>query len=129
MAPSTLLSELEQLLCALDKAQDLTTPISLQVVAERIARDMGVREDEVAILEVSRKWNRLNFVTPERLKNVGHIPLSSNSALAARTARQSRPEIINDFAKVRHASVFEGVRVAEEKTPAIKKIISAPIFG
>jgi hypothetical protein len=61
------------------------------------------------------------------LKNMGYIPLSSNSALAARTARESRPEIVNNFAAVRHASVFEGVKIGNESAEAIQKIISAPI--
>jgi len=71
----------------------------------------------------------LYFVVPEALKNVGFIPLSSKSALAARTTRESRPEIINDFTSVRHASVFEGVKLAAEGAETIQKIISAPILS
>ena len=46
------------------------------------------------------RWRHLYFLVPEALKNVGYIPLTSNSALAARTARESRPEINNNFASV-----------------------------
>ena len=60
--------------------------------------------DEVAILAVSHRWRHLHFLVPEALKNVGFIPLTSNSALAARTARESRPEINNNFSAVRHAT-------------------------
>jgi hypothetical protein len=66
---------------------------------------------------------------PEALKNVGFIPLSSKSALAARTTRDSRPEIINDFSAVKHASVFEGVKTTAENAELIHKIISAPILA
>ena len=69
------------------------------------------------------------FIVPEALKNVGFIPLSSKSALAARTTRENRPEIINDFTAVEHASVFESVRFAAETAEAIQKIISAPILS
>jgi hypothetical protein len=67
---------------------------------------------------------------PEALKNVGFIPLSSNSALAARTARDSRPEIDNNFTLARHATVFEGVKINSEETPeSIQKMVSAPILS
>jgi GAF domain-containing protein len=84
---------------------------------------------EVAILGVSHRWQPLHFVVPEALKNVGFIPLSSKSALAARTTREGRPEIINDFTSVKHASVFEGVKLAADSAEVIQKIISAPILA
>ena len=64
----------------------------------------------------------------EALRNVGQVPLSSTSALAARTVRDSRPEIINNFSVVRHASVFEAVKADTLTASAIQKIISAPIL-
>jgi hypothetical protein len=128
MNPS-LVSELERLAQALSTEHSADRPISLQSVADRIAKDLRVKVDEVAILGVSVRWKHLHFLVPEALKHVGYIPLSSNSALASRTARESRPEIINNFASVRHASVFEGIKVAGETAPAIQKIISAPILA
>ena len=47
---------------------------------------------------------------------------------ADRTARESRPEINNDFSGVRHASVFEGMHTATAPGELIHKIISAPIL-
>ncbi len=124
-----LVTELERLASALAADSGGGSPISLQSVAERIAKTLGVNSDEVAILALSTRWKHLHFLAPESLQNVGYIPLSSNSALAARTARESRPEINNNFAAVRHASVFEGVKVGGEATEAIQKIISAPILS
>jgi hypothetical protein len=66
---------------------------------------------------------------PTALKNVGYIPLSSNSALAARTARDNRAEIINNLAALRHGSVFEGVKLGSDGAEAIQKTISAPIVA
>jgi hypothetical protein len=127
----SLVSELERLVNALDTNNSGTgTPqISLPAIAERIAKNLGVKTEEVAILGLSMKWRHLHFLVPEALKNVGFIPLSSNSALAARTARDSRPEINNNFAGSRHVSVFEGVKVGPESAEAIQKIISAPILS
>ena len=48
--------------------------------------------------------------------------------LAARTARENRPEINNNFTSVRHATVFEGVKTATTTGESIQKIISAPIL-
>ncbi len=124
-----LVSELEHLASELEADASPRPEVSLVSIAERIAKLVGVRFDEVAILGLSTKWRHLYFLAPQALRNVGHIPLSSTSALAARTARESRPEIDNNFVKSRHASVFEGVRVSGETVEAIQKIISAPILA
>ena len=123
-----LVTELERLADTLAGETGDPAQISFVSVAERIARGLSVRTDEVAILGVSRRWRHLHFVVPEALKNVGFIPLSSKTALAARTTRESRPEIINDFTSVKHASVFEGVKLAAANAELIQKIISAPIL-
>ena len=124
---SSVLSELEQMAAALDQ-EGATVENSLLAVGEKIAQELGVKTDEVAILAVSPKWKHLYFLVPQPLKNVGCIPLTSHSALAARTARESRPEINNDFSGARHASVFEGVRTATTSGESIHKIVSAPIL-
>jgi len=106
----SLVSEMERIATALSTEQGDASQISLTSVAEKIAKNIGVRNDEVAILAVSTRWRHLYFLVPEALKKVGFVPLSSNSALAARTARDSRPEIENNFSAARHATVFEGVK-------------------
>ena len=125
---TSLLGELEQMAAALDQ-EGATVENSLPAVGEKIAHELGVKTDEVAILAVSPRWKHLYFLVPQPLKNVGYIPLTSHSALAARTARESRPEINNDFSGVRHASVFEGMHTATTPGESIHKIISAPILN
>jgi hypothetical protein len=124
----SLVSEMERIASTLGTEQGDASQVSLSSVAEKIARNLGVRNDEVGILAVSTRWRHLHFLVPEALKRVGFIPLSSNSALAARTARDSRPEIENNFAAARHATVFEGVKITGEAAEAIQKMISAPIL-
>src|ERR1700682_3849473 len=124
----SLVTELERLAEALEVGSSAPVEIPLGAVAEKIAKNLGVKTDEVAILGVSTRWRHLHFLVPQALKNVGFIPLSSTSALAARTARESRPEINNNFTSVRHATVFEGVKTGAEAAEAIQKIISAPIL-
>jgi len=126
---TTLVSELERLVTALHSDDANKENVSLEVVAEKIAKEMRVKSDEVAILGVSHRWKHLHFLVPAPLKNVGFIPLSSNSALAARTARESRPEINNNFSAAPHATVFEGVKAVTTSGESIHKIVSAPILN
>ena len=125
---TSLVTELERLAEALNVEGGGAVEIPLAAMAEKIAKNLGVQPDEVAILGVSTRWRHLHFLVPQALKNVGFIPMSSTSALAARTARESRPEINNNFAAVRHATVFEGVKAATVTGESIQKIVSAPIL-
>lgn len=125
---TNLVSELERLANALEQDEASLKDVSLVALAEKIAKELRLKSDEVAILGVSSRWRHLHFLVPQALKNVGFIPLTSNSALAAKTVRESRPEINNEFAKVRHATVFEGVKTATTTGESIQKIISAPIL-
>jgi GAF domain-containing protein len=124
-----LADEFEVLAGSLKSGDASNQQLSISALAERIAKSLHVKSDEVAILAVSEKWRHLYFLVPEALRNVGHIPLSSTSALAARTVRDSRPEIMNNFSTVRHASVFEGVKTDSLNAHAIQRIISAPILA
>jgi hypothetical protein len=77
---------------------------------------------------------------PPSLSNVGMIPLNHTSSVAARTANTKRPEALNNFAQMRHASVFESVPVdsktrsktdqkPEKIAMAIQKMMSVPVVG
>jgi len=125
----SLVSELERLAIALEADESSAAEVSIPALAEKIAKELRVKSDEVAILGVSNRWRHLHFLVPAALKNVGFIPLTSNSALAARTARESKPEINNNFSAVRHATVFEGVKSSTTSGESIQKIISAPIIN
>jgi hypothetical protein len=125
----SLAAEFEVIANSLKSGDAANSQLSISALAERIAKELRVKTDEVAILAVSERWRHLYFLVPEGLRNVGHIPLSSTSALAARTVRASRPDIVNKFSSVRHASVFEGVKAESLNTTAIQKIISAPILA
>jgi hypothetical protein len=101
---------------------------SLDKVAEALAKLFGVDKDEVAILKLTPKLKALKFVIPEKLALVGSIPLTSTTALAARTAREKRPETVNNFSAARHANVFEAVPQGRDPGELIQKIMSVPIL-
>jgi GAF domain-containing protein len=126
---ATFVNELEKLVRTLEADPSNSSNFSLAAIAERISRNLGVKTDEVAILAVSTRWRHLHFLVPEALKHVGYIPLSSPVAISARTVRESRPEIVNNFHETRHASVFESVKAETLSSAAIQKMISAPILA
>lgn len=112
------------------------TPENVARIANVLSRSFGVHDDEVAILKLEK--TQLRFIYPSQLSNVGVIPLNNSNSLAARTANSKRPEVINSFAQMRHASIFESVpvesktRVAgktERNAIVIQKIMSVPVIS
>jgi hypothetical protein len=92
----------------------------------------------VAIFKLEQ--SQLRFMYPPSLSKVGVIPLNHTSSVAARTANTKRPEALNNFAQMRHASVFESVPVdsktrskpdqkPEKIAMAIQKMMSVPVVG
>ena len=85
------------------------------------------------IFRVRLEGGLLRFVFPEYLRTTGAIPLSSK-AVAAHTALSKKAEIFNNFARVKHASIFETIKPVgvEDDTAAppapIQKLMSVPIM-
>ena len=104
------------------------TALDLCMVLAKIFR---VQYTEVALLRL--EGGLLRFVFPEYLRTTGAIPLSSK-AVAAHTALSKKAEIFNNFARVKHASIFEtikpnGIGDSEEVAPnPIQKLMSVPIM-
>jgi GAF domain len=95
-----------------------------------LAKVFHVRNTEVALLRLEE--SSLKFVFPSELAIVGSIPISSEAAIAAHTAISRQVELFNGFAKVKHARIFEMVKLsAEEPDPAshapIQKLMTSPI--
>jgi hypothetical protein len=97
-----------------------------------LAKLFGVRATEVALMRLEK--GLLSFLYPEQLKTAGSIPVSSSSAVAAHTASTKKTELFNAFVKVKHASIFESVKlnssedVERSGQNAIQKLMSAPII-
>ncbi len=123
------LTELKKWVAELSRRTNEEDVVRLNRAVELIARSFDVKTHEVAILGLTHDGRSLRFLAPEALRVIGQIPLSSGSALAARTMREMRPEIVNHFHVVPHASVFEGVPIAEDqRAEPIQKIMSSPIM-
>jgi len=104
------------------------TPLDISMVLAKVFR---VQNAEVALLRL--EGGLLKFVFPEHLRTTGAIPISSK-AVAAHTALSKKAEIFNNFARVKHASIFETIKPigAEAEEPAqpapIQKLMSVPIL-
>jgi GAF domain-containing protein len=106
-------------------------PIEVAIIT-KLAGDIGkpfsVRPDEVAILATTPDEKFLRFLVPDKLQNVGTIPVNSTSAMVSRTAREKRSEILNNFTTARHSTVFEAVPLdSKQRGDPIQKIMSVPI--
>jgi hypothetical protein len=97
-------------------------------VAEKLSRAFHVGSQEVALYRLEQGF--LRFLLPAELRTAGTIPLSS-SAVSAQTADAKKSELFNNFIKVKHASVFENIKLGDKEHSAevlpIQKLISAPI--
>ena len=121
-------SDLDALVEELEKSAAAPDSEALLKLANVLAKPFGVKSDEVAVFKLVPKYKSLKFVIPEKLTPVGTIPLTSTTALAARTARERRGEIANNFSTSRHANVFEAVPLGRNPSEMIQKIMSAPIL-
>ncbi len=95
-----------------------------------LAKIFKVQYTEVALLRL--EGGSLRFIFPEYLRTTGSIPLNGK-AVAAHTALSKKAEIFNNFARVKHASIFETIKPAtndsEAAPPApIQKLMSVPIM-
>jgi hypothetical protein len=104
--------------------------IDQQATSDRICNELskllGVGQDGIALLRLDK--GMLRFLYPAHLRTTGTIPVSS-PAVAARTASTRTTMLSNNFARVRHASVFEGIKPEDSEAMPIQKMMSVPIFN
>ena len=125
----TAVAEFTRLVDALVKQGSPIDMETLSKLAGEIGKTFGVKDDEVAILTTTADERFLQFVLPLALQNIGTIPVTSTNALASRTAREKRPELINNFTTSRHSTVFEAVPLEQkQRGDPIQKIMSAPVI-
>jgi hypothetical protein len=101
----------------------------LNRLAAQISNGFKAKKEEVAILRLSADAKMLSFLFPIKLSVVGAIPLTTTHSLAAKTIRDKRGEIVNNFPNYKHPTVFEAVDLSDqEKAVPIQKIMSSPMI-
>ena len=99
-------------------------------VCLKLARILSVQRSEIALFRLEK--GSLRFIFPVELRSAGVLPLSG-TAVAARTAATHTPLLSNAFMRVRHASLFEAVRLSKGEDDRgmyqmpIQKIMSVPV--
>lgn len=99
---------------------------------QALAKLFAVRLTEVALMRHEK--GLLKFLCPSELKTAGAIPTSSSSAIAAHTATTKKVEMFNSFVQVKHASVFETIKLTNPENSGqpeyatIQKLMSAPVL-
>jgi len=91
-----------------DLEQMLPESPSPESVCVKLAKILRVHRNEVALLRLEK--NSLRFIFPPELRAAGMLPLSG-SAVAARTAATRTSLLSNSFSRVKHASLFESVKL------------------
>jgi hypothetical protein len=111
--------------------QSLAASATPEMACAAISELFRVSRAEVALLRTEN--DVLNFLFPAELKAAGFIPLSSASAVAARTANSRKVELFNNFVIVQHANVFESIKLStlgqSDKPGAntIQKLMTTPV--
>ncbi len=114
---------------ALKGGKCLVEDLLIKIVKE-LSKLFSVKTDEIAILQLSPDNAMLKFVYPLKLRHIGTIPMSTTHSLAVRTAKDKRPEMINNFPAHKHPTIFEAVSLGDgdQDRQPIQKIISAPLL-
>ena len=113
------------------------SPRNAERIGKELAKVFNVKEDEVGILRIEKQ--NLVFCYPTKLHNVGSIPLNTSTSVAVRTANSRRAEVINNFAQIKHTSIFEAVQLSgssgqigeagDKHLHVIQKLMSAPVVS
>lgn len=113
------------------------TPKNAERIGRELAKVFNVKPDEVGILRIEKQ--NLVFCYPSKLHNVGSIPLNTSTSVAVRTANSRRAEVINNFAQIKHTSIFEAVQLTgsggqlsptgDKHIHVIQKLMSAPVVS
>jgi len=118
--------------CLSDLDKMVSESPSSERVCLKLAQILRVRRGEVALLRLEK--GSLRFIFPPELRSAGVLPLTG-SAVAARTAATRSPLLSNTFMRVKHASLFEAVKLGAEADEEdrsleqipIQKIMSVPV--
>jgi hypothetical protein len=129
MADMDLVLIVAKLVDEMRKAGGVPSDQDLNRLAAQISNGFKAKKEEVAILRLTPDARMLTFLFPIKLAVVGNIPLTTTHSLAAKSVRDKRGEIVNNFPTYKHPTVFEAVDLSDqEKAVPIQKIMSSPMI-
>ncbi len=129
MAEKDIMAAVAKLVEGMRKAGTPPTGQEWNRLGAQMSNAFNAKKEELAILRLSADGQVLNFLFPLRLSVVGAIPITTVHSLAAKTIREKRGDIVNNFASYKHPTIFEAVNLSEEERAApIQKIMSSPMI-
>jgi hypothetical protein len=100
----------------------------LALAAQTMWQGFHVKHDEVAIFLYDKNNETLNFIWPPALRTAGFVPVSAHHSMVAKTAREKKAFLDNNFASTPHVNIFEHFRIENSGKVPIQKIMSAPML-
>ncbi len=101
----------------------------VKAIVAAIARSLGVKQDEVALLVLTMSGNTLKFVWPEPLY-LGNavLPATHKNAVASAVLQARKGKVDNKMAESRHLKFFENVKGLETSGIPIQKMVALPVL-
>jgi hypothetical protein len=96
-------------------------------VVKTVSQQFACKQDEVAILLLSRDGRHLRFVAPRRFAELGTIPVTKRDSIAVGVLARRTGEVINNVPMVKHVSFFESIKLRDKPAP-IQKMVSVPLL-
>ena len=102
---------------------------TMNVVVDFLSKYFNVNPEEVGILFITSNGKFLRFVAPKKLfKNGATFPISKRESISTKVITTLKPDIQNNFSNIKHLSIYEKVKISEEKPKAIQKMLTYPLI-
>ncbi len=104
--------------------EELTDSISAY-----LAELFKVTPEEIALIVLTNNKRFLRFIAPKKLYHGGAtFPLTKRESVSTKVMMTKKCEIKNDMLKIKHLSIYEQVKMDENKPKPIQKMITVPLL-
>jgi len=101
----------------------------VKAIVAAVARSLGVKPDEVALLVLTTSGNTLKFVWPEPLyRGNAVLPATHKNAVASAVLQARKGKVDNRMSESRHLKFFENVKGLETSGVPIQKMVALPVL-
>jgi hypothetical protein len=98
------------------------------VFAQAVGEELGVKDDEVAVLVLTSTGQTLKFVWPPLLaKSLAAFPADYKSAFASSVLTTMKGKVDNKLSASKHLRFYESVKGAEMTGLPIQRMIAVPL--
>ncbi len=99
-----------------------------RVIAAAVAKAVGVKSDEVALLLLTTTGNTMRFIWPPPLfQSNAALPADYQNAFASSVLKTMKGKVDNNVSESKHLKFFENVKGMETSGVPIQKMIAVPL--